>query len=103
MGALTVGKPTWDIVLVDVAPLSLGIEIEGGHMVVITPRNTAFPSVKKKIFTTVHDHQSTVYIPIYQGERPIAKKNRKLGQMILSGIPPAPVGVPQIEVTFRID
>lgn len=102
--ALTVGRPpSWDIVLVDVTPLSLGIEIEGGAMIVITPRNTVLPSVKTQTFTTVHDHQSHVYIPIYQGERPIAKKNRKLGQMILSGIPPAPVGVPQVDVTFRID
>lgn len=102
--ALTAGRPpTWDVVLVDVTPLSLGIEIEGGSMVVITPRNTVLPSVKTKVFTTVHDHQSSVYIPIYQGERTVAAKNRKLGQMVLSGIPPAPAGVPQVEVTFRID
>jgi len=98
-----VASQTWDIVLVDVTPLSLGIELEGGHMAVLVPRNTALPTKKTKTFTTVQNHQTTVYIPIYEGERPIAKKNSKLGQMILSGIPPAPAGVPQVDVTFRID
>lgn len=100
--ALATGK-SWDIVLVDVTPLSLGIEVNSGGMAVIVPRNTALPTLKTQTFTTVHDHQTTVYIPIYQGERSVAKKNNKLGQMILSGIPPAPVGVPQVDVTFRID
>jgi len=112
--ALTTGKSMWgslmmgtapsqEIVLVDVTPLSLGIEIQGGAMVVLIPRNSALPTTRSKVFSTVHDHQTTVYIPIYQGERQVANKNSKLGQMILSGIPPAPVGVPQIEVVFRID
>eukprot|EP00929_Paragymnodinium_shiwhaense_P122495 TRINITY_DN9529_c0_g1_i1.p1 TRINITY_DN9529_c0_g1~~TRINITY_DN9529_c0_g1_i1.p1 ORF type:complete len:743 (-),score=171.61 TRINITY_DN9529_c0_g1_i1:447-2675(-) len=91
------------IVLVDVTPLSLGIEIQGGHMVTLIPRNTHLPTKKTKTFTTSQDQQTSVYIPIFEGERPIAAKNSKLGEMVLSGIPPAPIGVPQIEVTFRID
>lgn len=101
--AVTGGKKSWDLVLVDVTPLSLGIEIEGGHMVTLIPRNTLLPTKKTKTFSTVHDKQTSVYIPIYEGERPIANKNIKLGDMMLTGIPPAPVGVPQISVTFRID
>jgi len=102
-GSLLGTVPSQEIVLVDVTPLSLGIEIQGGTMVVLIPRNSVLPTARSKVFSTVHDHQTTVYIPIYQGERQVANKNSKLGQMILSGIPPAPVGVPQIEVVFRID
>lgn len=100
---ITGGKKSWDLVLVDVTPLSLGIEIEGGHMVTLIPRNTLLPTKKTKTFSTVQDRQTSVYIPIFEGERPIASKNIKLGDMMLAGIPPAPVGVPQITVTFRID
>lgn len=102
-GQALASSKSWDIVLVDVTPLSLGIEVNNGGMAVIVPRNTALPTMKTQTYTTVHDHQTTVYIPIYQGERSVAKKNNKLGQMILSGIAPAPVGVPQVDVTFRID
>ena len=85
--ALVVGKkPSWDIVLVDVTPLSLGIEINAGHFAVIVPRNTALPTMKTQTYTTIHDHQTAVQIPIYQGEHTVAAKNFKLGQMILSGL-----------------
>merc|ERR1712066_1044627 len=94
-GPLIAGQRSWEIVLVDVTPLSLGIEIQGGAMVVLIPRNTHLPTTKKRSFPTVHDHQTSVYIPVYQGERSVAKKNSKLGQMMLTGIPPAAAGVPQ--------
>jgi len=92
-----------DIVLVDVTPLSLGVETVGGIMTTLIPRNTPIPVTKSEIFTTATDFQTSVQIHVLQGERPLAKDNLSLGQFILDGIPPAPRGVPQIEVTFSID
>ena len=92
-----------DIVLLDVTPLSLGVETLGGVFDVVIPRNTTIPTRKSKIYTTAEDNQTSVLIKVYQGERPIASENRLLGQFELTGIPPAPRGVPQIEVTFDID
>ncbi len=92
-----------DLLLLDVTPLSLGIETLGGVMTVIIPRNTTIPTRKSKIFTTATDYQTAVTIKVYQGERPMAADNKLLGQFDLVGIPPAPRGVPQIEVTFDID
>mmetsp|Transcript_24259 Transcript_24259/g.55420 ORF Transcript_24259/g.55420 Transcript_24259/m.55420 type:complete len:737 (-) Transcript_24259:278-2488(-) len=103
-GALVaVGQQTWDLVLIDVTPLSLGIELEGGSMAVIIERNTMLPAKKVKTYTTVYEGQASVYIPIFEGERPIARKNNRLGSLLLSGIPMAPAGIPQIDVTFKID
>ncbi|MGC9037103.1 MAG: molecular chaperone DnaK [Candidatus Micrarchaeia archaeon] len=92
-----------DIVLLDVTPLSLGIETLGGVMTVLIPRNTTIPIRKSQIFTTAEDDQTAVEIRILQGERPLAKDNTLLGTFTLTGIPPAPRGTPQIEVTFDID
>jgi len=92
-----------DIVLLDVTPLSLGLETLGGVMTVLIPRNTTVPIKKTQIFTTAEDGQTAVDIRILQGERPLAKDNVLLGTFTLTGIPPAPRGVPQIEVTFDID
>ncbi|NOX52944.1 MAG: molecular chaperone DnaK [Planctomycetes bacterium] len=92
-----------DVVLMDVTPLSLGIETEGGVMTVLIPRNTTIPTTKKEIFSTAADNQTAVTVRVFQGERPMAADNRLLGQFNLEGIPPAPRGVPQIEVTFDID
>ncbi len=92
-----------DVVLMDVTPLSLGIETEGGVMTVLIPRNTTIPTTKKEIFTTAADNQTAVTVRVFQGERPMAADNRLLGQFNLEGIPPAPRGVPKIEVTFDID
>jgi len=91
------------LVLVDVTPLSLGIETLGGVMTRLIERNTAIPCRKSQIFTTAADNQSTVEIHVLQGERPMAADNVTLGRFQLTGIPPAPRGVPQIEVTFDID
>ncbi|MEM3781408.1 MAG: molecular chaperone DnaK [Candidatus Micrarchaeaceae archaeon] len=92
-----------EIVLLDVTPLSLGLETLGGIMTVLIPRNTTVPIRKSQIFTTAEDSQTAVDIRILQGERPLAKDNVLLGTFTLTGIPPAPRGVPQIEVTFDID
>jgi molecular chaperone DnaK len=92
-----------DILLLDVTPLSLGIETLGGVMTVLIPRNTTIPTRKSEIFTTAADNQTSVEIHVLQGERPMAQDNRTLGKFHLIGIPPAPRGIPQIEVTFDID
>ncbi|MCS7184438.1 MAG: Hsp70 family protein, partial [bacterium] len=92
-----------DIVLLDVTPLTLGVEVLGGMTEPIIERNTTIPIKKSKIFTTAADNQTAVTIHIVQGERPMAKDNTSLGMFNLEGIPPAPRGVPQIEVTFDID
>jgi molecular chaperone DnaK len=101
--SIMVGETDRDLVLVDVTPLSLGIEVKGGLMEVIIPRNNKIPVKKSKVFTTAVDGQTEVEISVYQGERPLAKDNFFLGSFKLAGIPPAPRGVPQIEVTFDID
>lgn len=92
-----------DVLLLDVTPLSLGIETLGGVMTKLIEANTTIPTKRSEIFSTAADNQPSVQIVVYQGERPMAKDNRKLGEFILDGIPPAPRGVPQIEVTFDID
>ncbi|MBT9253289.1 MAG: molecular chaperone DnaK [Brockia lithotrophica] len=92
-----------DVVLLDVTPLSLGIETLGGVFTKIIERNTTIPTRKSQIFTTAADNQTQVEIHVLQGERPMAKDNISLGRFILDGIPPAPRGVPKIEVTFDID
>lgn len=92
-----------DLLLLDVTPLSLGIETEGGVMTVLIPRNTTIPTKKSEIFSTAADNQPAVTVQVYQGERPMAQDNRKIGEFQLDGIPPAPRGVPQIEVTFDLD
>ncbi len=92
-----------DVLLLDVTPLSLGIETLGGVFTVLIPRNTTIPTRKSEIFSTATDNQTSVEIKVYQGERPMAADNRLLGVFQLVGIPPAPRGVPQIEVTFDID
>jgi molecular chaperone DnaK len=92
-----------DVVLLDVTPLTLGVETLGGVMTSLIARNTTVPTSKSEIFSTAADNQTQVEIHILQGERPLAKDNKSLGRFILNGIPPAPRGVPQIEVTFDID
>jgi len=94
---------TKDVVLLDVTPLTLGVETLGGVMTPLIPRNTTIPTAKSEIFSTAADNQTQVEIHILQGERPLAKDNKSLGRFILDGIPPAPRGVPQIEVAFDID
>jgi molecular chaperone DnaK len=91
------------VVLLDVTPLSLGLETEGGLMTVLIPRNTTIPAKKTEMFSTASDNQMAVDIHVLQGERPLARDNRTLGRFRLEGIPPAPRGTPQIEVTFDID
>ena len=92
-----------DVVLLDVTPLSLGVETLGGVTTVLIPRNTTIPARKSEIFSTAADSQTTVDVHVVQGERPLARDNRTLGRFQLVGIPPAPRGVPQISVTFDID
>jgi len=101
-GAILAGERS-DVLLLDVTPLSLGIETLGGVMTTLIERNTTIPTRKSQVFSTADDNQSTVDIHVLQGERPMARDNRTLGRFQLTGIPPAPRGVPQIEVTFDID
>ena len=92
-----------DLLLLDVTPLSLGIETLGGVMTTLITRNTTIPTRKSEMFSTAADSQTSVEVHVLQGERPLARDNRTLGRFHLVGIPPAPRGVPQIEVTFDID
>lgn len=98
-----IGGEVKDVVLLDVTPLTLGVETLGGVMTPLIERNTTIPTSKSEIFSTAADNQTQVEIHVLQGERPLAKDNKSLGRFILEGIPPAPRGVPQIEVNFDID
>ena len=102
-GAIIAGDVATDILLVDVTPLTLGVEVLGGLKEPLIERNTTIPTKKSKVFTTAPDYQTAVTIHVVQGERSIAADCVSLGMFNLSGIPPAPRGVPQIEVTFDID
>ncbi|KAL7754462.1 ATPase with role in protein import into the ER [Sorochytrium milnesiophthora] len=102
-GILSKDETVSDMVLLDVCPLTLGIETTGGVMTKLIPRNTVIPTKKSQIFSTAADNQQTVLIQVLEGERSLTKDNNPLGKFELAGIPPAPRGVPQIEVTFEID
>ena len=102
-GAIITGDVSTDILLVDVTPLTLGLEVLGGLKETLIERNTTIPTKKSKVFTTAADYQSAVTIHVVQGERPMASDCVSLGTFNLAGIPPAPRGIPQIEVTFDID
>ena len=102
-GAIISGDVSTDILLVDVTPLTLGVEVLGGLKEPLIERNTTIPTKKSKVFTTAADYQTAVTIHVVQGERPMASDCVSLGMFNLSGIPPAPRGIPQIEVTFDID
>jgi len=97
-----IGEESRDLVLVDVTPLNLGIKLHGGQMAVIVPAQTSIPCRLSHTFTTVHDFQTTIETEVYQGNRPIAKDNRLIGNYTMVGIPAAPAGVPKIQVTFDI-
>jgi len=97
------GGEVKDVLLLDVTPLSLGIETLGGVTTVLIPRNTTIPTKKSEVFSTAEDNQTTVEIHVLQGERQMAIDNRTIGKFQLTGIPPAPRGMPQVEVTFDID
>jgi heat shock protein 5 len=102
-GILSGDDTLGDILLVDVCPLTLGIETTGGVMTKLIPRGTTIPTRKSQIFSTAADNQPTVLIQVFEGERSLTKDNNLLGKFELTGIPPAPRGVPQIEVSFEID
>merc|ERR1712054_440615 len=102
-GILSCESDTGNLILLDVCPLTLGIETVGGVMTKLIPRNSVVPTKKSQIFSTAADNQPTVTIQVFEGERPMTKDNHLLGKFDLQNIPPAPRGVPQIEVTFEID
>jgi len=96
------GEDARELVLLDVTPLNLGIKVHSGEMAVIVPAQTAIPCSLGHVFTTVHDNQTEISTEVYQGNRPVAKDNRLIGKYVMTGVPPAPAGIPKIQVTFDI-